>query len=49
MRGAKEGIIVAGGNGREGKASEFSRPCEFIVDQWETIYVTDLENDHVIR
>ncbi|CAF1121153.1 unnamed protein product [Adineta steineri] len=48
-KGAKEGIVVAGGNGEGRKLNQLSSPKEVIVDDLGQIYVADGGNDRVMR
>jgi DNA-binding beta-propeller fold protein YncE len=47
MIGAKEGIVVAGGQGNG--LRQLSYPLGIIVDQLGSVYVADRENNRVIR
>jgi sugar lactone lactonase YvrE len=49
MEGAKEGIMVAGGQGRGNSFSNLSRPYAVMVDQSSTVYVADSSNHRVMR
>ena len=49
IKDAKEGIIVAGGNGKGNSLTQLSNPTGVIVDQLGQIYVADYENDRVMR
>lgn len=44
MRDAKEGIIVAGGNGKEDRFIQLSSALRLIVDQCGEIYIADWDN-----
>ena len=44
MRDAKEGIIVAGGNGKEDRFIQLSSALRLIVDQCGQIYIADWDN-----
>ncbi|CAF4230301.1 unnamed protein product, partial [Rotaria sordida] len=46
---AKEGIIVAGGQGEENDLTQLSCPRGVIVDSLGTVYVADSNNDRVMR
>ncbi|CAF1078687.1 unnamed protein product [Adineta steineri] len=46
---AKEGRIVAGGNGKGEKLNQLSSPQGLIVDDVDEIYVADSGNDRVMR
>ena len=49
MKGAKEGIVVAGGQGQGNSLTQLSSPRGVVVDQLGTVYVTDLGNHRVMR
>jgi sugar lactone lactonase YvrE len=49
MHGAKEGIVVAGGQGNGNGLAQLSSPRGVYVDQSETIYVADYNNNRVVR
>jgi DNA-binding beta-propeller fold protein YncE len=49
MKGAKEGIVVAGGQGQGNSLKQLSSPHGIIVDQLGSIYVVDTDNNRVIR
>jgi sugar lactone lactonase YvrE len=49
MKDAKEGIVVAGGEGEGDDLTRLSHPAGILVDQWGTIYVADRKNDRVMR
>ncbi|CAF4432559.1 unnamed protein product, partial [Adineta steineri] len=46
---AKEGIVVAGGNGKGGNLNQLSSPEGVIVDDLGQIYVADVGNHRVMR
>ncbi|CAF4419011.1 unnamed protein product, partial [Adineta steineri] len=46
---AKQGIIVAGGNGEGNRLDQFSYPQGVIVDHSGQIYVADMNNHRVMR
>ncbi|CAF5188606.1 unnamed protein product [Rotaria sp. Silwood1] len=48
-KGAKEGIVVAGGQGYGDSLVELSRPSGLFVDTLGTIYVADSGNHRVMR
>ncbi|CAF4247532.1 unnamed protein product, partial [Adineta steineri] len=48
-KGAKEGIIVAGGNGQGNSLKQLSCPNGVIVDHLGQIYVADTGNHRVMR
>jgi DNA-binding beta-propeller fold protein YncE len=49
LKDAKEGIVVAGGNGQGNSLTQLSYPRGVIVDQLGQIYVADGGNDRVVR
>jgi DNA-binding beta-propeller fold protein YncE len=49
MEGAKEGIVVAGGQDEGNSLRQLSSPAGVVVDQLDTVYVADLENDRIMR
>ena len=49
LKDAKEGIIVAGGNGEGNSLTQLSYPAGVIVDQLGQIYVADQDNHRVMR
>ena len=48
MKGAKEGIVVAGGQGQGNGLTQLSNPRGVIVDQLGTVYVADYSNDRIM-
>ena len=46
---AKEGVIVAGGNGEGDRSTQLSCPSGVTVDSFGQIYVADKGNDRVVR
>ncbi|CAF1690519.1 unnamed protein product, partial [Adineta ricciae] len=48
-KGAKEGSIVVGGNGRGQYANQLSYPFGLSIDGQENLYVVDLFNNRVQR
>ncbi|CAF0732564.1 unnamed protein product [Adineta steineri] len=46
---AKEGIVVAGGNGEGGNLNQLYYPHGVIVNDLDRIYVADFGNNRVIR
>ncbi|CAF4376444.1 unnamed protein product [Adineta steineri] len=48
-KGAKEGIVVAGGNGKGDSLKQLYYPQGVIVDHLGQIYVADFGNDRVMR
>jgi DNA-binding beta-propeller fold protein YncE len=49
MEGAKQGIVVAGGQGAGNGLTQLSYPRGVIVDQLGTVYVADCGNDRIMR
>jgi sugar lactone lactonase YvrE len=49
MEGAKEGIVVAGGQGRGNSLRYLSYPRGVVVDQLDTVYVADIGNARIMR
>ena len=49
MKDGKEGIVVAGGNGKGDRVTQLSFPRGVVVDQLGQIYVADQGNDRVMR
>jgi sugar lactone lactonase YvrE len=49
MEGAKEGIVVAGGQGRGNSLRHLSYPYGIVVDQLDTVYVADIGNARIMR
>ena len=49
MKDAKEGIVVAGGQGQGNGLTQLSNPAGIIVDQLGTVYVADFLNHRVMR
>ncbi len=49
MKGAKEGIVVAGGQGQGNGLRQLSEPRGIIVDRLGSIYVADYRNNRVMR
>ena len=47
--GDKEGVLVAGGNGRGTHLNQLSAPRYFFVDENESVYVSDLGNHRVTK
>ncbi len=48
MKGAKEGIVVSGGQGQGNKLTQLSHPTGVIVDQMGNVYVADFGNYRII-
>ena len=46
-KGAKEGIVVAGGQGKGSALTQLSYPRGLFVDTSGTIYVVDARNERV--
>ncbi|CAF4406457.1 unnamed protein product, partial [Rotaria magnacalcarata] len=49
MKGKKEGIIVAGGQGEGNGLTQLSYPQGVAVDQLGAVYVADCVNDRIMR
>ncbi|CAF5079206.1 unnamed protein product [Rotaria sp. Silwood1] len=49
MEGAKQGIVVAGGQGERNDLTQLSSPQGVVVDQLSTVYVADQGNDRIMR
>jgi sugar lactone lactonase YvrE len=49
MKGAKEGIVVAGDQVEGNSSRNLSKPTGVIVDQLGTIYVSDYGNHRIMR
>jgi DNA-binding beta-propeller fold protein YncE len=49
LKDAKEGIVVAGGNGKGNSLTQLSHPYGVILDEFGQIYVADKGNDRVMR
>ncbi|CAF4355273.1 unnamed protein product, partial [Rotaria sordida] len=49
MEGAKQGIVVAGGQGEGNGLTQLQYPEGVIVDQLGTVYVADSHNDRIMR
>jgi DNA-binding beta-propeller fold protein YncE len=49
MEGAKEGIVVAGGQGQGNSLRQLSSPRGVVVDQLDTVYVADRGNARIMR
>ena len=45
----REGTIVAGGNGQGNKLNQLNRPTFIFIDREETIYVSDENNNRVMK
>jgi uncharacterized protein YjiK len=49
VEGAKQGIVVAGGQGEENGVTQLSYPFGVVVDQLATVYVVDENNPGIRR
>ncbi|CAF1430472.1 unnamed protein product [Rotaria sordida] len=49
MEGAKQGIVVAGGQGRGNGLTQMFGPEGVVVDQLGTVYVVDYGNARIMR
>jgi sugar lactone lactonase YvrE len=49
MKGAEEGIVVAGGQGQGNSLTQLSCPQGVIVDRSGNIYVADADNYRIMR
>ena len=49
MKGAKEGIVVAGGQGKGNSLTQLFHPSGVIVDHLGNVYVADFNNDRIMR
>ncbi|CAF3428454.1 unnamed protein product [Rotaria sp. Silwood1] len=48
MKDAKEGIVVAGGNGPGNSLTQLSAPFGVFVDQLGTVYISDASNHRIM-
>ncbi|CAF1375703.1 unnamed protein product [Didymodactylos carnosus] len=48
-KGASEGEVVAGGNGRGRNLNQLCYPSSVYVDRRKSVYVTDTINDRIVR
>jgi DNA-binding beta-propeller fold protein YncE len=48
MNGAKEGIVVAGGQGQGNSLTQLSNPWGIVVDKLGIVYVADYNNHRVM-
>ncbi|CAF1016278.1 unnamed protein product [Rotaria sordida] len=49
VEGAKEGVVVAGGQGEGNGLTQLSYPEGVVVDELGTVYVADRVNDRIMR
>jgi sugar lactone lactonase YvrE len=49
LEGAKQGTVVAGGQGEGNGPTQVSYPNGVVVDQLGTVYVAEEQNDRIIR
>jgi sugar lactone lactonase YvrE len=49
MEGAKQGIVVAGGQGKGNDLTQLYCPNGVVVDQLGTVYVADCGNNRIMR
>ncbi|CAF4919012.1 unnamed protein product [Rotaria sp. Silwood2] len=49
VKGAKQGIVVAGGQGEGNGLTQLSCPEGVVVDQLGTVYVADSRNARIMR
>ncbi|CAF1195748.1 unnamed protein product, partial [Didymodactylos carnosus] len=49
VEGAKQGIVVAGGQGEGNGLTQLSNPRGVVVDQLGTVYVVDWGNHRIMR
>ncbi|CAF5160300.1 unnamed protein product, partial [Rotaria sp. Silwood1] len=47
--GAKQGIVVAGGQGNGNSLTQLNYPYGVVVDQLGTVYVADFGNHRIMR
>ncbi|CAF4905783.1 unnamed protein product [Rotaria sp. Silwood1] len=47
--GAKQGIVVAGDQGQRNSLTQLSSPAGVVVDQLDTVYVSDSLNHRIMR
>ena len=47
--GDKNGIVVAGGNGRGNQLNQLNRPTYLFVDEEQAVYMSDTNNDRVMK
>lgn len=49
FKNAKEGIVVAGGNGMGTALAQLANPNGLIVDRFDAVYVADTGSNRIIR
>jgi len=49
VEGAKQAIVVAGGQGQENGLTQLYDPQGVVVDQLNTVYVADQGNNRIMR
>ncbi len=49
VEGAKQGIVVAGGQGQGKGLTQLNYPYGVVIDQLGTVYVADQWNDRIMR
>jgi sugar lactone lactonase YvrE len=49
VEGAKQGIVVAGGQGQGNRRTQLSYPSGVVVDQVGTVYVAEEGNHRIMR
>ncbi len=49
VEGAKQGIVVAGGQGKGNGLTQLSNPLGVVVDQLGTVYVAEVGNARIMR
>ncbi|CAF4615677.1 unnamed protein product, partial [Rotaria sp. Silwood2] len=49
VEGAKQGIVVAGGQGQGNGLTQLYYPQGVVVDQLGTVYVAEARNDRIMR
>ncbi|CAF5136094.1 unnamed protein product, partial [Rotaria sp. Silwood1] len=47
--GAKQGVVVAGGQGKGNSLTQMNEPEGVLVDQLGTVHVTDSRNHRIMR
>jgi len=48
VKDAKEGIVVAGGQGQENSLSQLNNPRGIFVDEMESVYIVDSTNHPIV-